>query len=94
MEFKLKTGRKVKMKDNISLDQRDELMDSIQYELNPDGTLGGIKAMNSTLTKWLRVCLDGNSSDEELIKWGIDERTEAFIEFQKALTTGEEKASK
>ena len=50
--------------------------------------------MNSTLTKWLRVCLDGNSSDEELIKWGIDERTEAFIEFQKALTTGEEKASK
>ena len=94
MEFTLKSGRKIKMVKDISLDQRDELMDSVQYDLKEDGRLSGIRMINATLTKWLRVCLDGDTSDKALMKWSIDERTEAFVEFQKVLTAGEEKASK
>ena len=31
MDFKLKTGRKIKIKD-VSVDERDEMMDSIEWE--------------------------------------------------------------
>ena len=94
MEFKLKSGRVIKMKKLISLDYRDSLMDNIKYEMNEDGSMKSISMMNSTITKWIRTCLDGNTSDEELIKWSLEDRTEAFISFQKEIMKGEETASK
>ena len=94
MEFKLKSGRVIKMKKLISLDDRDSLMDNIKYEMNEDGSMKSISMMNSTITKWNRTCLDGNTSDEELIKWSLEDRTEAFISFQKEIMKGEETASK
>ena len=94
MEFKLKSGRVIKMKKLISLDYRDSLMDNIKYEMNEDGSMKSISIMNSTITKWIRTCLDGNTSDEELIKWSLEDRTEAFISFQKEIMKGEETASK
>ena len=30
MEFKLKSGKKIKLKD-VSIDERDEMLDSVQY---------------------------------------------------------------
>jgi hypothetical protein len=94
MEFKLKSGRVVKMKKDISLDDRDSLMDNVQFELNEDGSMKSISMMNSTITKWLRTCIDGDTSDTELIKWSLEDRTDAFVNFQKELMKGEETASK
>ena len=93
MEIKLKGGKKLKVKD-VSIDERDELLDSVSYDYGADGNILGVKMMHSTMTKWLRTCLDGDISDEFLSSLSLDERTEAFVEFQKVLTAGEEKASK
>ena len=94
MEFKLKSGRVIKMKKLISLDDRDSLMDNIKYEMNEDGSMKSISMMNSTITKWIRTGVDGTPSDEERIKWSLEDRTEAFISFQKEIMKGEETASK
>ena len=60
MEIKLKDGQKFKVK-NVTLDERDVLLDSVEYEYNNDGSVRGVKMMHSTMTKWLRTCLkDGN----------------------------------
>ena len=94
MEVKLKSGRKFKVKENISLDERDSLLDSISFEYDGKNNFKGITMMNSTITKFLRICLDRDSSDEELIKWSIEERTDAFMKIQENLNLGEGKASK
>ena len=93
MEIKLKSGRKIKIKDDISLDARDELLDSIKYQIE-DGNVTGFECMNATVTKWLRSCLEGDTSDKALMKWTIEERTDAFVALQKKVMVGEEKASK
>ena len=92
MEFKLKSGRKLKLKD-VSLDDRDELLDSVTYETNEDGSVSGVKMMNTTITKWLRLGLDGDTSDEFLKKLSFEDRTEVFLKMQDHIMMGEEKAS-
>ena len=42
MNIKLETGRKLKIKD-VSLDERDELLDSVQYEMDSKGKIKGVK---------------------------------------------------
>ena len=56
-EIKLKKGGTYKIK-NITLDDRDDLLDSVAYEYNDDGSIRGVTMMHSTMTKWLRTCLD------------------------------------
>jgi hypothetical protein len=94
MEIKLKSGKSFKIKENISLDERDELMDSIEYEWDSNGNMKGVKMMNKTITKWLRTCLADGNSDEELVKWSLEDRTDAFVKIQEKLTLGEGKVSK
>ena len=94
MEVKLKTGRTLKIKEDISLDERDELMDSIEYDWGKDGNMNGVKMMNKTVTKWLRTCIDGDTSDKFLSTLSLDERTEAFTQMQSMFFVGEGKASK
>jgi len=94
MEVKLKSGRKFKIKEDITLDERDELMDCITYEWDDKGGMKGIVSMNSTITKFLRCCVDGDTSDKELLKWSLTDRTDAFLEIQNKLNLGEGKASK
>ena len=94
MEVKLKSGRKFKIKGNITLDERDGLMDCVTYEWDQDGNMKGIAAMNSTITKFLRCCVDGDTTDKELLKWSLTDRTDAFLEIQNKLNLGEGKASK
>ena len=93
MEIKLKGGKKLKVKD-VSIDERDELLDSVSYEYGADGKVLGVKMMHSTMTKWLRICIDGDTSDEFLSSLSLDERTEAFTEMQNMFFVGEGKASK
>ena len=92
MEIKLDSGRKLKIKD-VSLDERDELLDSVKYNINSKGEVQGVEMMNSTVTKWLRTCIDGDTSDEFLKSMTFEERTETFLKMQKNILVGEGKAS-
>ena len=92
MEIKLKTGRKLKLKD-LSLDDRDELLDSTEWTYDKKGKPAGLKLMNSTLTKYLRIGLDGDTSDDFLKTLAIDERTEFFTIMYDYLLLVEGKAS-
>ena len=94
MEIKLDSGRKVKLKESISLDERDSLRDGLEWELDENGKIKSMKLVNSTMTKWIRACVDGDTSDEELLKWSMTERTDVFSELQNKYMVGEEKASK
>ena len=93
MEIKLKGGRTFKVK-NITLDERDTLLDSVDYEYSKDGSMRSVKMMHSTMTKWLRTCLDGDTSDKFLISLSVEEKTEIFTKLQTFFFVGEEKASK
>ncbi len=92
MEIKLKTGRKVKIKE-VTLDERDSLMDGLSYKI-VDGNVEGVEMMHSTMTKWMRTCIDGDTSDEALMDFSLEEKTELFISMQGKLILGEKKASK
>ena len=93
MEIKLKSGRKVKVKE-ITLDERDSLLDSIEYTFGKDGNISGVGMMQSTMTKWIRICVDGDTSDKALLKYSSSERSDLFVKLQSIFLAGEEKASK
>tara|TARA_Y100000356_G_C11081322_1_gene194177 strand:- start:1 stop:285 length:285 start_codon:yes stop_codon:yes gene_type:complete len=94
MEFKLKSGRKLKVKD-ISIDERDELMDSIKWKSGNDGQPAQIEMMHSTMTKWIRIGIDGDTSDDFLKQLTFEDKVEIFSVLQgEFMSSGEEKASK
>jgi len=93
MEIKLKSGKKVKLKD-VSIDERDQMLDSVQYEIKEDGSVGQIKMMHSTMTKWIRIGVDGDTSDKYIKSLTLEERIEIFTKMQEEYLVGEEKASK
>ena len=93
MEFKTKSGKKVKLT-NVSIDDKDSLLDSVEYDYKEDGSIGTIKMMNTTITKWLRTGLDGDTSDKFLKKLSVEDRTEIFLALQEYVLVGEKNASK
>ena len=92
MEIKLKDGKTFKVKD-ISLDERNELLDSVDWVYNDKGEPIRVDMMYTTLTKWLRTCLV-NNTDELIMSLSMDEQTEVYKELQNRLTLGKGKASK
>tara|TARA_R100000664_G_C2749372_1_gene136777 strand:+ start:1420 stop:1701 length:282 start_codon:yes stop_codon:yes gene_type:complete len=93
MKLKLESGRGVELKD-VSLDDRDAMLDKVEYQFNEDGTPAGVKMMHSTITFWLRKGLDGDVSDDFIRNLSFEERTEIFLKMQEGLLLGEEKPSK
>ena len=93
MEIKLKSGKKIKLKD-VSIDERDEMLDSVQYDYNSDGSIAGVKMMHSTMTKWIRTAVKGDTSDKFLKTLTLEDRTEIFTKMQSVYIVGEGKASK
>ena len=93
MEFKRKSGKKIKLKD-VSIDERDEMFDSVEYSFSKDGSVSGVKMMHSTMTKWIRTGVDGDTSDKFLKTLSLQDKTEIFTTMQEYLLVGEEKASK
>ena len=93
MEIKLESGKKIKLKD-VSIDERDEMLDSVEYQYDQKGNAKGMKMMNSTITKWLRLSIDGDTSDEFLKTLTLQDRTDVFVKMQEYLLVGEKKASK
>ena len=93
MEFKLESGNKIKLKD-VSIDERDEMLDSVVYNYDEKGNPSGMKMMNTTMTKWIRLGVNGDTSDEFLKTLTLKDRTDIFVKMQEYLLVGEEKASK
>ena len=93
MEFKTKSGKKVVFKD-ISIDEKDTLLDSVEYNYDEDGNVGTFKMMNTTITKWIRSGLKGDASDKFLGTLTMEDRTEIFLALQQYILVGEKKASK
>ena len=93
MEFKLKSGQKIKLKD-VSIDERDEMLDAVEYDYAKSGDVAGVKMMHSTMTKWIRIGVDGDTSDEFLKTLKLQDKIEIFTKMQNLYLVGEEKASK
>ena len=91
-KIKLKSGREVDIKD-ISLDERDEMLDSVEYVYDDKGNVNGVKMMHSTITKWLRFGLNGKADDEYILGLTFEERTEILLKMQDKLLMGEGTAS-
>ena len=92
MDIKLKSGKKVKIKD-ISLDERDGMLDSLEMDYTKEGESTVIKAPHSTMTKWFRLALEEGSSDEFILSLKMEERTEIFTKLMSMVMVGEENAS-
>ena len=92
MKLKLDSGREVKLKD-VSLDDRDEMLDKGDYQYDKNGNAQGVKMMHSTITFWLRTGLDGDVSDKFIRGLSFEERTEIFLKMQEGLLLGEGKPS-
>lgn len=93
MEIKLKSGKKIKLKD-VSIDERDEMLDSVQYDYKENGDVLGVKMMHSTMTKWIRIGVDGDTSDDFMKTLTLEDRIEIFTKMQEEYLVGEGKASK
>lgn len=90
MKYKLESGREVVFKD-LSVDERDELMDSVTTE----GVGGELKitAMHSTMTKFIRIAVK-NSNDKFIKSLSFGEKTEIFQKLQgEFMNLGEENPS-
>ena len=70
------------------------MLDSVEYQYDAKGNPKVMKMMNSTITKWLRLSIDGDTSDEFLKTLTLKDRTDIFVKMQEYLLVGEEKASK
>ena len=93
MEIKLENGKKVKLKE-LSIDERDELLDCCKFTHDENGGIGGMEAPHSTMTKFIRIGIDGDTSDKFLMSLKLDEKTEIFTKLQSMFFVGEDKASK
>ena len=92
MEIKLKKGLRVKVK-NISLDERDGMLDSLEMDYTKEGESTVIKAPHSTMTKWFRLALEEGSSDEFILSLKMEDRSEIFTKLMSMVMVGEENAS-
>ena len=90
MKVKLKSGKGIVLND-LTVDERDELLDSVDYDNSDDGVK--IKMVHSTMTKFIRMGVKG--SDDKFIKsLTFADKTEIFQVIQgDLLNLGEEEAS-
>ena len=91
MEVKLEDGRKFKLR-NVTLDERDRLMDTLEYNYGEDGSIISLKVINATATEWFRTCLEKNSDKD--ISFNYNDKLELFGKLQNLFMQGEDKASK
>ena len=92
MKVKLQSGKEVVIKD-LTVDERDELLDNVETET--DGESVKIKAMHSTMTKFIRIGVDGDTSDDFIKSLTFKDKSDIFTQIQKdCMNLGEDKASK
>ena len=93
MEIKLESGKKVITKE-LTIDERDELLDGCKFTYNDKGEYVGMEAVHSTMTKFIRIGLEGDTSDDFIKTLTFVDRTNIFASMQKFLLEGEKKPSK
>ena len=93
MEVKLENGKSVKIKE-LTIDERDELLDGCKFITEKDGKIGGMEAPHSTMTKFIRIGVDGDTSDKFIKSLTFADRTNIFVAMQKDMLGGEDKPSK
>mgnify|MGYP003132796928 CR=1 FL=1 len=92
MKVKLKSGQEIELKE-LTIDERDELLDSVSYEGEGDSLK--MKMMHSTMTKFIRIGVKGKVEDSFLKKLTFSEKSEIFTKIQsECMNLGEEEASK
>ena len=91
-KLKLKSGREIDIKE-LSLDERDEALDSVKYIYDDKGESKGFEMMHTTVTKWLRFGLNGKADDEYILGLSFDERIEIFLYMHDKVHLGKENAS-
>ena len=93
-EVKLENGKAVKLKE-LSIEERDELLDACKFTNDGKGSIGGMEAPHSTMTKFIRLGVEGDTSDKFLQTLTFADRTSIFAAMQTdMLGTGEDKPSK
>ena len=92
MKVKLESGKEVQLKE-LSIDERDELLDSVTWEGKGDNLK--VSMMHSTMTKFIRIGIKGNTSDEFIKTLSFQDKSEIFTKIQsECMNMGEDKASK
>ena len=92
MKVKLKSGKEVKLKE-LSIDERDQLLDAVSWEGEGDNLK--VTMMHSTMTKFIRIGVDGDTSDKFIKSLTFADKSEIFTKIQsECMNLAEEKASK
>ena len=92
MKVKLESGKEIKLKE-LSVDERDELLDNVSWE--GEGDTLKITMMHSTMTKFIRIGVDGDTSDKFIKDLTFKDKSDIFTKIQKeCMNLGEDKASK
>ena len=92
MKIKLESGKEIKLKE-LSVDERDELLDSVSWEGEGDSLK--VSMMHSTMTKFVRIGVDGDTSDKFIRSLTFKDKSSIFTTIQKeCMNLGEDKASK
>ena len=102
MEIKTSNGMKVLIK-KLSVDEKDELLDPLEWNVDENGQTTGCKKQFSTATKFVRVCVDKyckpkskefkDFTEEVLSSLSSGDKLEIFTELFVRFTQGEGKAS-
>ena len=61
------------------------MLDSVVYNYYEKGNPSGMKMMNTTMTKWIRLGVNGDTSDKFLKTLTLQDRTEIFVKMQEYL---------
>ena len=92
MKVKLESGKEIKLKD-LSVDERDELLDNVSWEGEGDSLK--VVMMHSTMTKFIRIGVDGDTSDKFIKSLTFKDKSDIFTKIQQeCMNLGEDKASK
>ena len=92
MKVKLESGKEIKLKE-LSIDERDELLDSVSWEGEGDNLK--VSMMHSTMTKFVRIGVKGDISDKFIKTLSFKDKSDIFTKIQsECMNLGEGKASK
>ena len=75
MKIELKSGKKVELKD-LTIDERDELLDSVSYDGSGDDLK--VSMMHSTMTKFIRIGVKGDATDKFIKSLSFADKSEIF----------------
>ena len=92
MKIKLESGKEIQLKE-LSIDERDELLDSVSWEGEGDNLK--VSMMHSTMTKFIRLGVDGDTSDKFIRTLSFKDKSAIFTKIQsECMNLGERNASK